>query len=96
MSESLRRSMKLRTAQKGPNLEISPEVGPGAALKDAYHRPKEPSITEEARAWVVSLACVKPKDLGYAAEMWTRSALAKLLPGRLAFTKTVRRSLRND
>ncbi len=51
-------------------------VGPSAALKDAYHRPKEPSITEEARAWVVSLACIKPKDLGYAAEMWTRSALA--------------------
>jgi transposase len=51
-------------------------VGPTAALKDAYHRPKEPSITEEARAWVVSLACTKPKDLGYAAEIWTRSALA--------------------
>jgi len=51
-------------------------VGPCAALKDAYHRPKEPGITEEARAWVVSLACIKPKDLGYAAEMWTRSALA--------------------
>ena len=51
-------------------------VGPNAALKDAYHRPREPSITEEARAWVVSLACAKPKDLGYAAEVWTRSALA--------------------
>ena len=45
-------------------------------LKDAYHRPKAPSITEAARAWVVSLACRKPKDLGYAAEMWARSALA--------------------
>lgn len=52
-------------------------IGPAAALKDAYHRPKEPVITEEACAWVVSLACVKPKDLGYAAELWTRSALAK-------------------
>jgi hypothetical protein len=52
-------------------------VGPLAALKDAYHRPKEPAITEEARAWVVSLACRKPKDLGYAAELWTRSALAR-------------------
>jgi transposase len=51
-------------------------VGPSAALKDAYHRPKEPSITEQARAWVVSVACTKPKDLGYAAELWTRSALA--------------------
>jgi hypothetical protein len=50
--------------------------GPGVALKDTYHRPKGPSITEEARAWVVSLACMKPKDLGYAAELWTRSALA--------------------
>ena len=56
-------------------------VGPNAALKDTYHRPKEPSITEEARAWVVSLACSKPKDLGYAAEMWTRSALANHVRG---------------
>jgi DDE superfamily endonuclease/winged helix-turn helix protein len=52
-------------------------IGAAAALKDAYHRPKEPVITEEASAWVVSLACIKPKDLGYAAELWTRSALAK-------------------
>jgi transposase len=51
-------------------------VGAEAALKDLYHRPKEPVITEEARAWVVHLACSKPKDLGYAAELWTRSALA--------------------
>lgn len=52
-------------------------VGCGAALKDAYHRPKEPRISEDAKAWVVHLACAKPKDLGYAAEIWTRSALAK-------------------
>jgi transposase/transposase-like protein len=52
-------------------------VGSGAALKDAYHRAKEPSITEDAKAWVVHLACLKPKDLGYAAEVWTRSALAR-------------------
>jgi hypothetical protein len=51
-------------------------IGPSAALKDTYHRPRAPSITEEARAWVVSLACRKPKDLDYAAELWTRSALA--------------------
>jgi transposase len=52
-------------------------VGPEAALKDAYHRPHAPVITEEARAWVVHLACSKPKDLGYAAELWTRSLLAQ-------------------
>ena len=52
-------------------------LGPSAALKDTYHRPKEPTITVEAQTWVVSVACTKPKDLGYAAELWTRSALAK-------------------
>ena len=52
-------------------------MGAEAALKDAYHRPRAPVITEEARAWVVHLACSKPKELGYAAELWTRSLLAR-------------------
>lgn len=51
-------------------------VGPIAALKDNYHRPKEPVIGDDAKAWVVHVACSKPKDLGYAAEVWTRQALA--------------------
>ncbi len=46
-------------------------------LKDQYHRTKEPDITYDAKAWVVNLACIKPKDIGYAAEVWTLSALAK-------------------
>ena len=53
------------------------EMGSAAALKDAYHRPKAPVIAADAKAWVVHLACSKPKDLGYAAEVWTRSALAR-------------------
>ena len=52
-------------------------MGAEAALKDAYHRPHAPVITEEARTWVVHLACSKPKELGYAAELWTRSLLAR-------------------
>src|SRR5437879_1289965 len=52
-------------------------MGAEAALKDAYHCPRAPVITEEARAWVVHLACSKPKELGYAAELWTRSLLAR-------------------
>src|SRR5271170_4089884 len=52
-------------------------VGPMAALKDSYHRPKEPSIGDDAKAWVVHIACSKPKELGYAAEVWSRQALAK-------------------
>jgi transposase len=52
-------------------------MGAEAALRDAYHRPRGPVITEEARAWVVHLACSKPKEWGYAAELWTRSLLAR-------------------
>jgi transposase len=48
-----------------------------AALKDSYHRPKEPAIGDDAKAWVVHLACSKPKALGYAAEVWSRQALAQ-------------------
>lgn len=48
-------------------------------LKDKYHRPHEPEITDEAKAWVISLACTKPKDHGLAAELWTLSALAKFV-----------------
>lgn len=53
--------------------------GVAAGLKDAYHRPHAPEITEEAKAWVVSLACTKPKDHGKAAEVWSISALAEFV-----------------
>jgi transposase len=52
------------------------EMGIEAGLKDLYHRPKGPLIDSAAKAWVVHLACTKPKDLGYAAELWTRQSLA--------------------
>lgn len=48
-------------------------------LKDKYHRPHEPEITDAAKAWVVSVACTKPKDHGLAAELWTISALARFV-----------------
>jgi len=50
--------------------------GVQAGLKDAFHSPREPEILDDAKAWVVSLACTKPKDHGLAAELWTLSALA--------------------
>jgi transposase len=54
-------------------------AGVQTGLKDKYHRPHEPEITDEAKAWVVSVACTKPKDHGLAAELWTISALAKFV-----------------
>ena len=52
-------------------------AGPDAGLRDHYHRPFDPSITNEAKAWIVNLACTKPKDHGLAAELWTFKELAK-------------------
>ena len=63
------------SVQKWVNKALA--MGASAALKDTWHRPHAPLITEEAKAWVVHLACSRPKDHGYAAELWTRSLLAK-------------------
>jgi transposase len=52
-------------------------MGLAAGLKDAYHRAREPVITEAAQAWVVHLACSQPQEYGYAAELWTRQSLAQ-------------------
>jgi transposase len=52
------------------------QIGPLAALEDLPGRGRKPTIPAEARAWVVALACQKPKDLGYAAELWTTRLLA--------------------
>ena len=52
-------------------------AGVEAGLRDSYHRPFAPTITDEAKAWVINLACTKPKEHGLAAELWTLSELAK-------------------
>ena len=57
-------------------------AGVQMGLKDKYHRPHEPEISDEAKAWVVSIACAKPKDHGLAAELWSISALARFVGER--------------
>lgn len=52
-------------------------AGAEAGLKDYYHRPFDPVITDEARACVINLACTKPKYHGMAAELWTNNEPAK-------------------
>ena len=53
------------------------ELGVTQALADLPGRGRRPVMTPQARAWVVSLACQKPKDLGYAQELWTTRLLAE-------------------
>ena len=40
-----------------------------------------PVVTDDAKSWVLSLACKKPIGLGYAHETWTYSLLIKHLRG---------------
>ena len=51
--------------------------GPVQALKDLHRSGRPVQIPDDAKMWVLSLACQKPKDLGYAAESWTYAALIK-------------------
>src|SRR5271166_54304 len=51
--------------------------GPMAALDDRPRPGREPTITLEAKTWLVSLACRKAKDLGYPHELWTTRLLAR-------------------
>lgn len=49
------------------------------ALKDLPRSGHPTLLTEAARAWVLSVACLKPTDLGYASETWTYSEMIKYL-----------------
>ena len=51
--------------------------GPLAALDDRPRPDREPTITIEAKAWLVDLACRKAKDVGYPHELWTTRLLAR-------------------
>ena len=48
-----------------------------AALEDRARPGREPVITQQARAWLLDLACRKAKELGYPHEVWTTRLLAQ-------------------
>jgi transposase len=58
-------------------VERAVAYGPLTALDDRPRPGKEPTITPEAKAWLVDLACRKAKDLGYPHELWTTRLLAR-------------------
>ena len=58
-------------------IERAAAFGPLAALNDSTRPGKAATITAEAKAWLVSLACQKAKDFGYPHELWTTRLLAR-------------------
>ena len=51
--------------------------GTDFALFDGQRSGRPIEITDEAKSWIISVACQKPCDLGYSAELWTLAALHK-------------------
>jgi len=58
-------------------VERAVAYGALAALDDRPRPGKEPVITPEAKAWLVSLACDKAREHGYPHELWTTRLLAR-------------------
>ena len=52
-------------------LDKAQAYGPLKALKDLPRPGRKKKILDDAKAWVLSIACQRPADLGYAAETWT-------------------------
>src|SRR5947208_1383684 len=57
-------------------IERAKAEGALAALDERPRPGKEPTVTVEAKAWVVALACGKAKEMGYPHEIWTTRLLA--------------------
>ena len=62
-----------------PCVQKALAYGPRRALDDLPRAGRARRITPEARAWIIRLACQKPKDLGWASEFWSMALLARYL-----------------
>jgi transposase len=71
------REMRTNRPKVERTVQKALEYGVRSALRDLPRRGRSSRISAEAKAWLVSIACTKPKDLGYAAETWTTRELAR-------------------
>ena len=53
--------------------------GVDATLFDIQRSEPPSEITGDAKAWMISIACQRPTELGYAQELWTLTALHKYI-----------------
>jgi len=58
--------------------------GPLQALSDLKRAGRTRSIDDNAKQWVISVACQKPTELGYAAETWTYTNLVRHIQNNAA------------
>lgn len=55
------------------------EFSPQQALNDLPRSGRPSEITDDAKSWVLSVACKRPADFGFASETWTYSLLVKYI-----------------
>lgn len=53
------------------------EGGVDTAIFDLQRSGRPSEITDDAKAWSISIACQRPTELGYSQELWTLSSLHK-------------------
>ncbi|MGC8726327.1 MAG: helix-turn-helix domain-containing protein [Thermoplasmata archaeon] len=72
---------QLNTSRRAVYLIINKALtlGIDAALKDAPGRGKPRIINDEARSYIIRMACTKPMDLGLDYEVWTNRLLTKYI-----------------
>lgn len=58
-------------------LRKSKEGGVPNAIYDASGRGRKAEITDDEKTWIIDLACQKPTEFGYAAELWTYAKLTE-------------------
>lgn len=71
------RDMRTNRPKVERTIQRALDYGIRSALQDLPRRGRSSKISAEAKAWLVSVACTKPKDLGYAAETWTTRTLSR-------------------
>ena len=55
------------------------EGGVENAIYDAPGRGRPVEITDDEKTWIIDLACQKPTEYGYAAELWTYEKLTEYI-----------------
>ncbi len=74
---AIARSLSTNRQKVERTIDKALAFGIKVALEDLHRKGRPRSISPEARAWIISLACSKPKDYGYASELWTNRALTR-------------------
>lgn len=73
---AIARSLRTNRPKVERSIDKALQLGALAALEDVPRSGRPAVISPEAKTWVISLACQKPKELGYTEELWTTRLLA--------------------